>query len=634
MKQVIAYEGVHEPGHPLTWSTGAVLDGDVVINTSTGSRITQSEATDLVVDGHLTLLPKPIEIKTGWSHVEPIIVLIVDRSLPPATVALPDTGRASHLLGFCRKANISYYAFTQSGFEHYRDTKLVDLVEDILARGEDEDPDFARVSLEIVRVGLALDTSHPELNALHVHFAGRREATKRLALAALRGDQAVGRFTNMLRACGGAEYRMKYEGGAAAAGGFDSDTATRLMKAFHAVQKFAAKKTARAVAFLNSAFLRTIDLGPPRLHQLQPTSATLIFTTRVAGENLAQRVARYYELQSIGRLVAGEDSELSHDERVTIRQNLSTVVRPGSSVELKHRRVDREELERVGDLGAGTEEVANSNDLQLFGFQSGLWRDAAQIEVTVAPDRQIRFAAEGGSDPSLQPDLTFLYTGKEFMFQPAIFAVRRVVTVGGVERFALRHVVHLGPGKAADINAAPCAFVERAYCIFKTPMRVMQDGTSIRWTSGAFELGPDHTLVVAREMMTAFFLDTRRLELNSPDLLTYAVAPRPRPLPSRERLLLALMDFEGPAQVKELVEAINKRGRSEAEKFGWSFSDVRDNNTRREVLRNPELMRFVGDSDEAADAGPDDTSHLKIIEITDEGKRHLKAFARGLGREF
>lgn len=85
--------------------------------------------------------------------------------------------------------------------------------------------------------------------------------------------------------------------------------------------------------------------------------------------------------------------------------------------------------------------------------------------------------------------------------------------------------------------------------------------------------------------------------------------PRPPKPSALARVLVALQALGGEAPVPDVVDAVNR----------FFETNVRTNNTRREVLLHQELFEFVDEE-------------RKVIRLTDGGQEYLQAYLRAGGQ--
>ena len=92
MSEVFAFEGNLPEDKVVSWGAGAVRDGERVWNPALRRECTSGDAQRLIEDGHLTLLPSPVEIDREYA-ARPLVVAVVRLDARHAPYLIVDTGR-------------------------------------------------------------------------------------------------------------------------------------------------------------------------------------------------------------------------------------------------------------------------------------------------------------------------------------------------------------------------------------------------------------------------------------------------------------------------------------------------------------------------------------------------------------
>jgi hypothetical protein len=605
MTKIVGYEG-RRAKVAVNWGSAALVRDGQLLNPTTRHATPVAYLVDLVADGHVTELGRPIEIDDEVLKDSAPIVAELDRKDPAFDFLRADTGRIGGLIAHHRTTTHQTYVFDgMHAFDAYCRDVSVKVVHEHLY------PTLAKdVHAALLRAALILSAQDPALNALRVANAAprHRKQTDRLARATLRSTEDTTRFEELLEALTlkSPSYMIKYEHGVADGGGLDVDQAVRILDSAHTTHQPFTKDLMRQHPYLKAP-------PPPRLHYMEAASADLHFTAEIEGRPLGERVARMLELRMLERSLRG-DSAVPDSPKMN--KALSILRSPSPQTTASHTPIGgrlQKLVERETPESAGTR---RSDALVLLGYQSGLIKNADEVEVTFfPPDRsrnyQLMLSTRNNGEGEEPLGVRPLQEGRELLLQPAVFTLLIEVDERGRQSVWLRRLQLLGPSEKIAINACPSFVLGGAY-IGSLKIHVERlNADEIKTDLGTVRGVGTPTIAAARDWMAQYQALCRILELQLSERKRTFKYWRPTVMPSPsslQRLLLVLQELGGQGHQMQVVSRINER-------FG---ARVRTNNTRREVLQHPDLVRFGQEDDQT-------------IVLQAEGERLVAAYLQARG---
>lgn len=565
----------------VAWGA-AVLGNDVeLLNPVTRLRADRATLPALVADGHVTLLSKSLDVNAKYSD-SPLIALVIRRAASELESVVPDPGKAGGLVDSANEEEFRWYIFKDKGsFDRYASDTNGDILEKVLFTSEDSLS--AEVRDTLIRVGLTLDSTHPQLNALRAYHADRnRELVRKLARANVHPD-AVAKFDEFWDAAShiDADYVLKYEHGAADGGGFDSDVAASTFTSIETIHKTLRPALASEYPFLAKG------IPSPRVKQMAAHSAELHFATNLPKRPMGERISRYLELRLIEKVLRGEPVVGVNATR-TYSTAVARVVQPTPETMLAQKPIASEALERVFPEPHAKVNRLASPPMAVLGFQCGLSDEARRIEVKLSQKLRLSLSAVDDGSGAEPVGTGFLHSEQDFLNRPALFTIFRRHDIFGVETFHLRRVDLVGDG-LLTVTALPSSAVQGAFLLGqKLQVRIL-DGQLVT-DIGTMALPSVHSLDAATGGWFAQWCraigDAEWTQVGT--TARYLAPLRPPAASALTRVLVAVHLLGGRALVQDAVDEVNRI-------FGVY---VRRNNTRREVLRNPTLMSFEGDGDD------------------------------------
>lgn len=458
---------------------------------------------------------------------------------------------------------------------------------------------------ELLRLGLTLHSGHAFLLAAWVHVSEHDSFVEELARANLRSDDSRSDFDEILSSFRllDRNYELIYEGGVAEGGGIDLNVAAKTFSNLHYIHQQIAPTLGRDYPCLQRAF------APPRFQEMRAASAHITFSAGPPTRPLGERLARVVELRAIRAALEGRaPEEVKANPR--FEKAVTAVLAPSPDTTVSHRPMGEEAAVSVESDLAAPDLPVRAEQLVLLGFQESLKDRAHRIGIRVGPDAHIWVSAIDNGAGERPEGVEFLLEGNDFLFRPAVFVLERRVQ-GRRETHYLLRMAFLDPGETAVVTALPSALVKGAYLVDvevqvrrSTEDTLDVDGaTSVHGLSG-------RTLGMAAGWLRAFARGCREREVDAARHEgTRWIQPARVPKPSAlARLLVALDTLGGEARVSDVVHEINL----------LFDTTVRTNNTRREVLRHPDLLEFVGED-------------RRTVRITDVGTAYLSAYLRAGG---
>lgn len=603
--RVVAFEGNLGDDVPLSWGTAAIEHKGQLLNPVTHRTSPLRRLRDLVDGGFLAELPTAIEIREEYV-ADVVIVLAFDTKVGANGRLFVDTGKCGGLVAHSRKGARQFYIFAgKTSFDQYCELVIADLINGILYA---EQPNALQRD-QLLRVALILNSAHPEANALKAYYSDD-DFVRELCEAQF-GEQPGGmaRFRELLealRSTSDQRYGLVYEGGAAEGGGFDVDVVRATFDNLTTLHENIEHYILGANSFLAA------NVPGPRLVRAEAASAKFFFAAEIEGRSLGEKVARYIELRTIARLLRGDVPDELRSNRAllnAIRGLVSPV--PGTIAKQRPINSDHDELLTGGEGGDDT--VAAVDHFALLGFQSGLRDGGQRLEILVFPARYIWVSVRDDGDGGVPLGTDFLVERHDFLFQPAVFELKRVRYSNKGEKYWLRSMVGIDVTHASTISVVPSSLVDGAYLLLESRVTVSQPSAQILAVGNMrFNAATPWLLPNLKLWMHEFAESWAEHELH---LATEGKAqwfpPAIRPNASAlQRVLLTLHRLKGRSSVTTLVREINKHYNV----------NVRVNNTRREVYSHPDLLEF-------------DPKDRSVMQLTEEGRRRAAATARAMGDE-
>lgn len=600
--EVFAFEGNLPSEKVVSWGTAAIRRNGRVWNPVTGRECSEADAQDLVDDGHLSLLPTPIRLTAAHAN-RPLVVTTIRLEAVYSEYLLADTGRVGGLAGSTRSGGYQVYVFTDiEAFDRY----ATPVIDDLLHRVLFKESEGEGIKKELVTLGLTLNSAHPFLLATKVHISSHDPFVRELARANLRDAESTRAFddalTSFLRL--ESDYELIYEGGVAEGGGLDLDVATQTFNNLSYIHRHLAPTLAKDYPFLRDAF------APPRFQEMRAASAHLSFSTGPQDLPLGQRLARVVELRAIEAALGGRAAE-DIRSNVKFEQAVRSLVNPSPETRVAHRPIDKDEAVPVEEIEPAPQSaLPETETLVLLGFQEGLKNFANQIGIRLGPSTHVWVSAIDNGSGEQPEGVEVLQQGNTFLFRPAVFSVERRLHAGR-ETFFLLRMKLLSAGDSAVLTALPSSVVQGAFLVDLEIQVKLVDDDQLSITGAPSVTGlSGRTLGMSAAWLRTFTHGVRPREMmvGQGQLGRWLHPVRPPKPSALARVLLALEKLEHEAPVADVVATINRL-----------FNvNVRSNNTRREVLNNPELLRFVGDDQ-------------KTMQMTDAGQQFLTAYFRAGG---
>lgn len=520
-----------------------------------------------------------------------------------------DTGKAGGLVVHGHDDRHQVYVFeSPTTFDAYCKRATTALLQTLLY---EERTDAQRRHL--VRAGLVLAGGDPALNALRVMLtpADRRDRSREIALKRVREEHQAA-FKDILWALttDKPEYVIKYKDGFSKGGGLDLNDAAKIVNSANATHEPFTGHMARVYPFLRSP-------PPPRLRDLKgAASAHFHFVANISGHPLGERVARLLELRLLEQSLAGE---LPPDlpDRLKVERALEVMLAPAEGTIVSHVRISGDEVRLdVEDLEHKRPRTKRSEPFIMLGYQVGLIRHADEVEITLSPPagnrKGLMLRTSDDGDRREPIGASTLREGKQLLLQPALYTIMRVNHRDERETSHLRAVRPLVVGERRKISALPSSVVEGAI-LWNFELELKRVSADVLTCDLGRVTGlSDTTIAGARRWIEAFISLCRGFELDPPatyrGVIKYWKPAKPPAATALQRLVVALRELGGTAHQSKVVAFVDER-------FG---GNVRTNNTRREVRRNPTLLEF-------------DEARPRVLRLLPEGDRLAQAFIRAGG---
>ena len=597
MARVIGYEGQRDPRALVSWGSAALVKDDTLINASTRVRMkfTSKDVASFAKNGSISPLTEPLEIADAATD-DALVVVEISRSKWDS-ILLVDPGRIGDLIAKKGFTKTHVYVFRNTAsFDLYRKEVVDRVLNEILYKEPDR-----KSGDTLVRTGLILDAHHPALNATKVIRSANPTIAKGIAEANMRSDLDRARFQSIYSALASKEedYTLKYDKGMADGGGMDVDKVVFVIGAVKTVGQQLSRLIEKDYAFLERP-------PPTRLWEMKAASATFTFKSKRKNQSLGEKVARYLELNLLQEAIGGKDVAGLEDAK-PFQEALKKIVSPDETTIVEHsKKIGQKGLQRVGaqQVERPVAQAKWSDPLTLLGFQEGLIGEGRTIEVNFFPGVALNLSSTDNGDGGVPEGLSFLKERADFLFQPALYTIQRELVAAGSERFFLQKVVELKAGDHGVITAMPSSVVTGGY-VYGVEIKVARAANgSLRLAIGTLDRVDASSMPLAQGWMKGYAALCYEAELadHRPARLAPAKFPAASPL---VRLLEAVDSLGSPAPQTAVVAKINE--------LFMLASSVRTNNTRREVLRRPDLLEFTGPLE-------------KDIALTPAGVRYLGAY--------
>ena len=595
---VIGIEGFVPPDAVVVWGAAALSDGQRLINSHTHLVAPLAEAQRLREERHLHLFTTGIELRDEHDDL-PLVVVMVNRESDKRDYFLADTGRLGGLVAHRHAGGWQQYIFVDSdAFGRYAKDVADAVVSDILYAGTPA----SEGNREVVRLALILAPGNPALNAVRVYLSeNNNNLVERMARASVRPPTAVSEFELLLRALRSQndEYELKYEEGAAAGGGFDVDVAVSTLSAIQLAHRSFKPTLQRQFPFIK-------EIPSPRFREMKAASAELHFVSSVAHRPLGDRVARYLSLHFLEETLRGATPENVPQSR-DLQQAIHRIAQPSTETRLSQKRLEKVDREEVTYVATPRPAVERSDVLKVLGIVSGLEQDF-MAELAISPSWRLSVSTvnNGDGDPPIGAEAT---RGAAFLRKAFVFSIIRENRGDGTERFFLIEMRALGPDVVDEVTAMPSSVVPEA---FMTDLRLTVQSPNAETMDvselGTFEEVPTGTLATGQRFLKAYAERCKAFELAEHPFRVSWLPPHDPKTTAVGRALVALNELGGEAFVPDVVATINR----------LFNTTVRVNNTRREVIRHPDLLEFH----------PDDDS---VMRLTAQGRSFYSAYVAAGG---
>jgi hypothetical protein len=572
--KIVGFEGVCEGDTPVTTAAAAFETKDQwLVNSITKHRVPLENKESLAKSGHLTLLKKPTDVPDDLLTKQCVMVLVQPNTELGSYFAV-DLGKVGGLVTKGRHSELRYYLFgNKASFEKYRRNVCDRVVSIVLSS---DDPTSFN---DLVRWTAAFCPGNPTIQALRVHLSTRKDYLRGLAVKSIRPqDQEI--FDEFLAALTNIDlvYTLKYQNGVATGGGFDVDDAFRTFKKINDLHC-----KLKPLMLSRFPFLTSQDLPPPRMRSLVAASAEVHLASDIEGKPLIERVARNLELRLIHRLLSGQDFSMFDDENLL--DAAKEVCQPTQETQLQHA-LGKEKIEPVVLRSRRKSELAQGNPMTVFCFQSGIMKNGSRVELNLGADLTLTFTVTNLTEGS-----SYLDTETDFLRRPLTATFRRELNSDGGQKLFLLKLSPLRVGDWEYVTAIPSSILKHVFLtnVSIQLTRVNDDkiesdlgdicGLSARTKQQALQWAKDWTALCVEH----------ELRLASAGNCFFSEAPmrHKKQASALERILVSLRFSGGKATIPSLINDINYRFNT----------DVRINNTRREVLRS-DLIEFDPENDQ------------------------------------
>jgi|GEM_PF-3014214 len=595
MSVVRGFEGNVGGAIPVSWGAAVVDEDGQLVNSVSGHASAISSIEELAREGFATPtpdMPLPTDVP-----IHGLQVVAIDTAERFSDLLCVDTGKAGGLVAHAQRKGHQYYVFDSArSRKRYSNHRIDVLLNRLLyALPPLQGPDTDR----LLDMALALDPRHPAVHAVRCYYACD-EYAEQVARASVE-PQGEGEFEALLDALTtvGDDYSISYEGGIAAGGGLDVDAASRTLRNLRALHDQSASRLAAHYSFL--------DAKPPapRFREMKAASATLVFAADIEERSLGEKLSRVLELRLLESLLRGQQpSWLPRTEQLA--SAILAVTRPSPDTRVRHRR-GHSEYEHVRPSSGEVEDVdLASDEVSVFGVQTGIIDNASRIEATIFPTRVLTVSAIDDGAGEVPSGAKLLPRTDDVLFRPTSFVLERRVDAKRRERFLLKGFEWLGVGSSETVRAIPSSIVKGAFLV-DIELRVERPQENLLRVGDESYEGLRHRQLEASKKLVRWWAEQcKRLELTFAQLELGRWLPPAKPpkITALNRLLVALHGLGGAAHQSLAVAKVN-------EIFD---TNVRVNNTRREVLRNPDKVEF-GEGEEP------------ILRLTSIGKAYARVWS-------
>ena len=339
---------------------------------------------------------------------------------------------------------------------------------------------------------------------------------------------------------------------------------------------------------------------------MEAASAHMLFVPQAHKDDvLGDRVARYLALELLENAVEGRLELPDTEQQRTLDAAVERIVRPTPETSLRHKRLEEQELSPVNASDVEQTERVRSERLDLIAVISGLRHDS-EAELQFTPSLRVTVSTEDNGDGEAPEGAETIRRDRTFLRRLCCVSLVREHVPGSTAKFFLRRLRLLGPGEGAQISALPSSVVTGAFVV-GLRIRVRLSNRSDRLTGGLGGINVDSTgaLDTTRDFLESLARAAARYELEHAGPTSRWIGPpksdEASPL---ARVVIVLQSQGGAANVSVIRTLVERR-------FGRA---VRGNNTRREVLRHPDLLEF-------------DADDSQLVRLTEHGARYFIAFS-------
>ncbi len=597
---LLGFEGSRSASSILAWGSAAVLLDGQLINAETRSSVSWNDAERqrLLEEGAITLFDRALSLEE-WDGTSELAILALASDALARRLTI-DTGKVGGFLKAHHLKDQRVYVF--DGLESVRRCGAMLATQVASLLGEERKGFGAN---RLIDAGLSLNPADPAVNAFSVQLASDKVFAEELARGHIVDPQELQRFELLLRAFSvaasksfkpkgdkSADYVIKMNGGIVPKeGGLSTKYLASVAGSINEIQPVASSLVASHFPFLPQP-------PSPNMSEAIAASAEFHFSAALSGDTFLERVSRFCALTYIDKIISGDI------DAPELAQPVSFLREPSPDTQVQLKRLGEKKLIPAPAPSSRPRPTdwKRSRELTLLGYQSGLIRDGDRIEVSVAPKWRLQMPSSNNGDRSQPTGIEAVLDRDDFLFRPTLYTVVREDEPSHASRFFLRKIRPLGVGEDDVVTALPSSTVKDAYCLnLKWKVHrasndlLTLDGRAIRGVAA-------HNARSARDWIATLYAFYRELELSADWRRTAYLKPaRAGDTSALIRLTVSLAALGGDALVSELVSEIDRR---------YAVA-VRVNNTRREVLRNGDLLEFHG-------------RQGKRIRLTDKGKRFAR----------
>ncbi len=596
--KLIGFEGGGATNVDVAWGAAAFIHDKRLFNAVTKLSVGEDELDDYVVSGAITLLPRALIMDDVYKDTSCYVArLNIDSKLYTylnihknvlTGVIDTHTYKDSKIYLFSDLKDLNLYA-----------KRAIDaLVSSALSATSL--PDNIN---SILSAGYILDSTNPYINALKVYAtdSNNRLLAKELALLNLRNEKEKEKFNVFLEALENEvdDYMLHYQGGVTTGGGMDIVYIQKVLSSLSVLHS-------KTSGYLEEMFrpIRSY-FKSPRLGELASGSAKLHFKTKIEEESIAERVARYLELDLISKVIGGEKiPEIVKDPKVS--RAVREIVELDESTNLQHKLMgsDDEIDVPIESIEQGDEIVIESQSFTVLGFQSGLINDASDIEIHI-DSKNIKLSATDDGYDKEPRGVEYLKDSSGFLFKPLIFSIYLRYLDDKKHKYFLASVKEPEINKSYIINAIPSS-------VFKDSFWV---GADIEFVlgKGSFSINGDEIDIsgISFESAEGWLRDYMRwclrCELDGIDEFELLRPTREKLMAdSLQRLIYSVGSLGNEAEQQNVVKYINENLGADGKALV--------NNTRR-VIKGPNLEYIVrtGEKNRTFQLTEDGVKYYKVI---------------------